>query len=60
MIERFRLAETQEVQFWTEFFSLPNPSIFGQPNAVLAHSTFGRITTASGNRQVQLRLRYEF
>ena len=60
VIKRIRLAETQELQFRAEFFSLPNHPNFGAPNSTFTSSTFGRITSASGNRQVQLGLRYEF
>jgi hypothetical protein len=60
IIKRIRLAETHEMQFRAEFFSLPNHPNFGSPNSTFTNSTFGRITSASGNRQVQLGLRYEF
>lgn len=60
VIKRIHFKESQEVQFRAEFFSLPNNTIFGNPNSTFTNPTFGRITSASGNRQVQLGLRYEF
>lgn len=59
IIKHFRFAERRKCSSGL-FFSLPNHPIFGQPNTVLTNSTFGRITPGSGNRQVQLSLRYEF
>jgi hypothetical protein len=47
--------------FRTEFFNAFNTPQFGNPGASLATGTFGRITsTASGNRQIQLALKYSF
>jgi hypothetical protein len=60
VIKRVRLAESKEIQFRAEFFSFPNRANFGAPNSTFTNPTFGRITSASGNRQVQLGLRFEF
>jgi hypothetical protein len=60
LVKNFRVAERHNVQFRAEFFSLTNTPNFGLPGSTVGTPTFGVITGASGNRNVQLGLKYSF
>src|SRR5579884_349887 len=54
------LRERMNVQFRTEFYNFPNTSHFNGPNATSTSSTFGRITSSFGERQIRFALRFAF
>ncbi|HUQ90754.1 MAG TPA: carboxypeptidase regulatory-like domain-containing protein [Bryobacteraceae bacterium] len=55
-----KFAETQKLTFRAEFFNLFNRANFGNPNASLISSTFGRITSAGEPRITQLSMKFVF
>lgn len=59
-VKNFRFREQHNIQFRAEFFSLTNTPIFGLPGSTVGTPTFGVITSASGNRNVQFGLKYSF
>jgi len=61
LYKEFPLVESQRLDFRAEAFNFPNLTNFSDPNANLASSSFGTITsTRIANRQLQLSLRYSF
>jgi len=60
LFKSFRITETHRLEFRSEFFNLWNHTQFGQPNASISSSAFGRITTANEPRLIQLALKYMF
>ena len=56
----FRPIERLTMQFRLETFDTTNTQTPGNPNTQLGSSTFGQITSISGNRQVQLALKLLF
>jgi hypothetical protein len=56
----FVFRETQNIQFRTEFFNLPNHVNFNSPNGTFTSSSFGLVTSATAARQIQFGLRYSF
>jgi hypothetical protein len=54
------LRERMNLQFRTEFYNFPNTSHFNGPNATSTSSTFGRITSSFGERQIRFALRFAF
>jgi hypothetical protein len=56
----FPITERQRIAFRLETFSVLNHPDMGNPNVTLSNLNFGRITGASGNRNVQLALKYLF
>jgi hypothetical protein len=58
--KNFRLAERHALQFRTEFFSFFNTPQFGFPGAQVETPSFGRVTSAGGNRVIQFALKYSF
>ncbi|MCC7236356.1 MAG: carboxypeptidase regulatory-like domain-containing protein [Bryobacterales bacterium] len=61
LMKRFYLpgqGETRNIEFRGEFFNLTNTPRFGNPNVTVGAGTVGRITSASGARQVQLALKF--
>jgi hypothetical protein len=59
--KKFRIVESQTLEFRTEFFNLPNIINFNGPNTNMSSGTaFGKITGASSARQIQFALRYMF
>ena len=59
-IKNFRIREHHVMQLRGEFFGLTNTPNFGLPGATLDTPLFGVITSATGNRNVQLGLKYSF
>ncbi|MCZ2150839.1 MAG: TonB-dependent receptor [Bryobacterales bacterium] len=55
-----RLKERHNMQLRGEFFSFFNTPQFGFPSATVGTVNFGRVTSASGNRVIQLALKYSF
>ncbi len=61
LYRNFRVRENLNVQFRSEFFNIFNHTNFNSPNASLASpAAFGRITSASDPRIVQLALKIVF
>ncbi len=60
IFKNFRLTETKRLEFRTEFYNLTNTPHFNQPNGNFNSSSFGAITTAFGEREVQFALRFLF
>ena len=58
--KNFRLAERKELQFRGEAFNAFNHVNYGSPNTNIASSLFGRITSASTARYMQLGLKLAF
>ncbi len=55
-----RIRERVNVQFRAEFFSAFNTPQFGEPTGSVTSVNFGRITSASGARNIQLGLRVSY
>ncbi|MFB3902556.1 MAG: TonB-dependent receptor domain-containing protein [Acidobacteriota bacterium] len=60
VFKSFALTESQRVEFRSEFFNLPNHPNWGDVDANPRSSTFGKVTSKTGNREIQLSLRYSF
>jgi hypothetical protein len=60
LVKNFRLLETHSVQFRAEFFGVTNTPNFGLPGSTVGTPAFGVISSATGNRNVQLALKYTF
>jgi len=58
--KNFPITEKQHLQFRTELFNVVNHPNWGGANANPTSATFGKITSKSGNRTVQLALKYIF
>ena len=56
----FRLREQHRLEFRWEAFNSWNTPQLGNPNTTLGNSNFGKITSASGSRSMQLALKYAF
>jgi hypothetical protein len=56
----FAIHETHSVQFRLEMFNFPNHPNWGNPDTNPRSGTFGKITSKSDNRNIQLSLRYSF
>lgn len=60
LFKNISLTEKKKLQFRTEFFSFFNHPIWANPTVSIASSNFGRITSGSGNREIQLGLKLMF
>ena len=58
--KQFRVAEGHRLEFRTEFFNLTNTPQFNSPNRNVSSATFGEISGAQGERNIQLALKYYF
>jgi hypothetical protein len=56
----FSITETHALQFRAEFFNLPNHPNWGGADTNPRSGTFGKVTSKSSERNVQLSLRYSF
>jgi hypothetical protein len=54
------IKERMRLQFRAEFYDILNHPNLGSPSASITSSTFGRITSKSGNRTMVMALRLEF
>jgi hypothetical protein len=60
LIKRVRIAETKEFEFRVDAVNVLNHPNFGDPNVSINSTSFGRITSATGNRRFVLNLRMNF
>ena len=60
LIKRIKIAETKEFEFRLDALSILNHPNFGNPVLNINMNTFGRITTATGNRTFVANLRLNF
>jgi len=55
-----KIGERVRVQFRAEFFNAFNTPQFGAPQGSVTSTDFGRITSASGERNIQLGIRLSY
>ena len=60
VFKNFPIQERLKFQFRFETFALFNHTNFGNPSATINTSSFGNITGASGNRNIQLGAKLQF
>jgi hypothetical protein len=60
LIKRVRLAETKEFEFRIDAVNVLNHPNFGLPNTNINDPSFGRITSATGNRRFTIGARLNF
>jgi hypothetical protein len=60
LFKNFPIKERMKFQFRFETFALFNHTNFGNPSATLGTSTFGSITSATGNRNIQFGAKLQF
>jgi hypothetical protein len=60
LVKRVRIDESKEFEFRLDSINILNHPNFGNPNTSINSTNFGRITTATGNRQFVLNLRLNF
>jgi hypothetical protein len=60
LLKRIRISETKEFEFRADAVNVLNHPIFGNPNLNIDNTSFGRITTATGNRRFVMNLRLNF
>ena len=56
----FRFDEHKRLEIHAEMFNLPNHVNFGNPQNNFASSAFGKVTSATSARQIQIGLRFAF
>jgi hypothetical protein len=60
LIKRVRIAESKEFEFRMDAVNVLNHPVFGNPDTNINSLSFGRITTAAGNRRFTLGARLNF
>jgi hypothetical protein len=60
LFKNFRFRERYAVQYRAEFFNLFNHANLGMPNASVISPSFGRITSTSGPRVIEMALKFVF
>jgi len=60
LIKRIKIAESKEFEFRLDALSVLNHANFGNPDLNINSTTFGRITSATGNRTFVANLRLNF
>ncbi|QOY91323.1 TonB-dependent receptor [Paludibaculum fermentans] len=60
LFKAFSITEQQRVQFRAEMYNFPNHPNWDAPVTDPTNSAFGKVTTKSSNRTMQLSLRYSF
>jgi hypothetical protein len=56
----FRIAESHSIKFRSEFFNFPNHPNWSGVDTNPRSGTFGKVTSKTSERNIQLSLRYEF
>jgi hypothetical protein len=56
----FPIKERMNLEFRTEFFNLTNTPQFNAPNRSASSATFGEVTSAQGERNIQFALKLNF
>ena len=56
----FPVRESKRFEFRAEFFNLSNTPIFNAPDRAVNSATFGEVTAAQGERNIQLALKFHF
>ena len=60
LVKNFNITERKYVQLRLEAYSVSNTPQWGLPNTSYGGSTFGQITTAGGNRNLQLAVKFYY
>ena len=60
LIKKVRIAESKEFEFRMDVVNLLNHPNFGDPDVNINSTSFGRITSATGNRRFVMNLRVNF
>jgi hypothetical protein len=60
LAKKFYPRENHWIELRGEFFNLTNTVKMGDPNTSFSSTAFGRVTSATDARQIQLALRYQF
>ena len=58
--KRFAVSENRYFQLRGEFYNMPNAVKMLDPTVNFSSGTFGKVTTATDARQIQLSLRFTF
>lgn len=58
--KEFPVTESKRFEFRAEFLNLTNTPIFNAPNRSVVSSQFGEVTSAQGERNIQLGLKFYF
>jgi len=56
----FRVSESKRLEFRAELFNLTNTPQFNRPNLAVQSATFGEVTDAQGEREIQFGLKFYF
>jgi hypothetical protein len=60
LTKRIRIAESKTFEIRADAVNILNRPIWGNPNTAINSANFGRITTATGTRQITFNARVEF
>ncbi|HXK58286.1 MAG TPA: TonB-dependent receptor [Acidobacteriota bacterium] len=60
VFKSFAITESQRIEFRSEFFNLPNHPNWSNVDTNPRSSTFGKVTSKTGQREIQPSLRYSF
>jgi hypothetical protein len=60
LTKRFRITESKTFEIRADAVNLLNKPIWGNPNTAINSANFGRITTATGTRQLTFNARVDF
>jgi hypothetical protein len=60
LAKNFSIVENHALSLRGEFFNLTNSVSMGDPSGSLTSASFGRVSSATAARQIQLGLRYSF
>jgi hypothetical protein len=60
LTKRIRIAESKTFEIRADAVNILNKPIWGNPNTAINSANFGRITTATGTRQITFNARVEF
>ena len=60
LVKDFRVTESKRLQLRLEAYSLTNSPQWGVPNTSFGGTSFGQITSAGGNRNVQVAAKFYY